>query len=444
MKMRGKISLMVTVAVLGAAVFAAVPIVSKLKPTTAADIPVARVTRGPLETRIYTLGEIRPSNVAVVMAPPVGGMLQIIHAAGTGTFVNQGDVVVEFDPVEQEYNLEQAQSQLEEAEQQIRKMQADIAVRKAQDNVSLLGARFNVRRAELRIKENDLLSAIEARKNVISLSEAKRRLEQMERDVKSRASSDQADLAMQNVNRSRAMMQMKLAQQNIDNMKLRAPISGIVVMAQSYGVIMMSSGGGIYENTTEYKEGDQASPGMTMAQIQDVQRMEVASKVAEVDRGNLSPGQPIDVHVDSYPTSAFPGKVKFLAGMASTSTQTAADYYAGVKSFDATFEFNAGNLRMNPGASARIEVRGTNAADTLSLPRQALFSKAGKPVVYVKRPAGNWEAREIQIKYLTESRAAIDGLAEGTEVALLDPNLHQADGGPKAGPLASILGGASR
>ena len=44
--------------------------------------------------------------------------------------------MVEFDPVEQEYDLEQNRSQLEEAEQQIKKMQADIAVRKAQDNVS--------------------------------------------------------------------------------------------------------------------------------------------------------------------------------------------------------------------------------------------------------------------------------------------------------------------
>ena len=171
-----------------------------------------------------------------------------------------------------------------------------------------------MRRAELRVKENELLGAIDARKNVISLEEAKRRLEQLERDVKSRASSDQADLALQNVNRTRAMMQMKMAQQNIDNMKLRAPISGVVVISQSMRMMMVSSGGAIISDATEYREGDQAYPGMTIAQIQDVQQMEIASKVAETDRGNLSPGQPVDVLVDSLPSTSFFGQGQVPGG----------------------------------------------------------------------------------------------------------------------------------
>jgi len=44
--------------------------------------------------------------------------------------------VAAFDPSEQEYNLEQAQSQLEEADQQIKKMKADQAVRVAQEAVT--------------------------------------------------------------------------------------------------------------------------------------------------------------------------------------------------------------------------------------------------------------------------------------------------------------------
>jgi multidrug resistance efflux pump len=445
MRLRGKLSLgIVFILLVSVAVMAAPAFLSKLWKTSTTDIPTVRVTRGSLETKIYALGELRPSSTAMMIAPPVGGTLQIIHAVNTGTFVEKGDVVVEFDPVEQEYNLEINRSQLEEAEQQIKKMQADIAVRKAQDNVSLLSAGFNVRRAELRVKENELLGTIEARKNVISLEEAKRRLEQMGRDVKSKASSDQADLTLQNVNRSRAMMQMKLAQQNIDNMKLRAPISGVVVMSQSSSMMMVSSGGVIITDSTEYREGDQAYPGMTIAQIQDVQRMEIASKVAETDRSNLNPGQAIDVRVDSLPSASFTGKVKSLAGMASTSTQTASDYYAGIRSFDAVFELDSKGIRINPGVSTRIEIRGTNLDDALSLPRQALFAKEGKSIVYVRRPPEDWAASTVQVKYLTESRAVIEGLAEGTEVALIDPTLQKSKSGRKSGSLTSILGGAAQ
>jgi HlyD family secretion protein len=446
MRLRGKISLSVLLVVLVSIAAVAAPAFwSRLLKTGEADIPTVRVARGSLETTIHALGELRPSNVAMVIAPPVGGALQIIRIANTGSYVEKGDVVVEFDPVEQEYALEQNRSQLEEAEQQIKKLQADIAVRKAQDNVALLTARFNVRRAELRVKENELLGAIEARKNLINLEETKRRLEQMERDVQSRASSDQADLALQNVNRTRAMMQMKMAQQNIENMKLRAPISGIVVISQSMSMVMVSSGGGvILTDATEYHEGDQASPGMTIAQIQDVQQMEIASKVAETDRGNLGPGQPVDVLVDSLPSASFSGKIKSLAGMASTSSQTASDYYAGTRSFDAVFELDSRGMRMNPGVSARLEIRGASLHDVLSLPRQALFAKEGKSVVYIRKPPGDWEARAVQVKYFTESRAIIEGLAEGTEVALTDPGLQKAKTGRKTGSLAAILGGAIR
>ena len=40
--------------------------------------------------------------------------------------------------------------------------------------------------------------------------------------------------------------------------------------------------------------------------------------------------------------------------------------------------------------------------------------------MYVRRGKG-WEARDVRIKYLTESRAIIEGLPEGTEVALVNP-----------------------
>jgi hypothetical protein len=43
--------------------------------------------------------------------------------------------------------------------------------------------------------------------------------------------------------------------------------------------------------------------------------------------------------------------------------------------------------------------------------------------VYIRGtgPTG-FESREIKILHRTESRMALDGLAEGTEVALIDPN----------------------
>ena len=111
---------------------------------------------------------------------------------------------MEFDPADQLYALEQARTDLAEAEQEIVKMKADREVQIAQDAVELLTARFDVRRAELDAQGNEFVSPIDAQKNVLSLEEAKRRLAQLEEDVKSRSVTSQASMQVVEEKRNKA------------------------------------------------------------------------------------------------------------------------------------------------------------------------------------------------------------------------------------------------
>jgi len=49
-----------------------------------------------------------------------------------------------------------------------------------------------------------------------------------------------------------------------------------------------------------------------------------------------------------------------------------------------------------------------------------LFLKESKRVVYV-RHGNSFDPREVKIQAENESRAAIEGIAAGTEIALIDP-----------------------
>jgi hypothetical protein len=197
----------------------------------------------------------------------------------------------------------------------------------------------------------------------------------------------------------------------------------------------------------EFKSGDQAYPGRTIAVIQDVELMEIQSRVTENDRGSLDVGLPIDARVDSQPLKRFSGKIKSLALSAGSSSSVSflLDYLEGMstRSFDATFELDPEGEVLNPGVTTRVTINATRVEDALSLPRQALFQKAGKDIVFLKQAEG-WHAQEVHIKYLTESRAVIEGLAEGTEVALVNPELQKGKTGRKAGPLVSMTGGSSQ
>jgi hypothetical protein len=54
------------------------------------------------------------------------------------------------------------------------------------------------------------------------------------------------------------------------------------------------------------------------------------------------------------------------------------------------------------------------------VPLQAVFMNDNKRVVYVKN-GRVFEAREVKVTIETESRAAVDGLNAGTEIALVNP-----------------------
>ena len=444
---RGNIyaALVLTTAILSASCSSLVTVSGLQEPQ--ARIPTAKVTLGPVETRIHTLGELRPGRTASIVAPPIaGGTLQIIQLVKTGTRVKEGDVVVEFDPSEQQYNLEQSRSQLEEAEQQIIKLKADQAVKAAQNRVALLKAQYAVRRAEFKVQGNELLGEIEAKKNVIDLQDAKRKYEQLQRDLQSRASSDAADLAVQNVARMKAQMGMKMAQQNIDNMIYKAPCEGIVVLAQNTDGLGSGARIRSISDIPEFREGDQVYPGRLIGQIQSTTELEISSKVLETDRGNLQPGQPVEMWVDSTLPKQYSGRIKSIATSATdaASASSTADILEALstRSFDALFELDGKGDPFYMGSSVRMIIKGNSMPDVLSIPRQALFQKDAKPVVYVRNGEG-WEPKEIRIRYLTESRAVLDGLAEKTEVAMVNPDLQKNKAAAKKGALASILGGTA-
>ena len=398
-------------------------------------IPTTLVRRGSLETKVHTTGELRPARTGMLAAPAVGGTLKIVKLVKTGTAVKAGDLVIEFDPSEQQHNLEQSSSELAQAEQEITKARADAAVQAAQDQVALLKARFDVRRADLEVGKNELVSQIDAKKNLLALEEAERALAQLEEDVKSRAASSQATIAVNEEKRAKALLAMKQAKKNIEDMRVRAPINGLVAVKEN----REASGGFFYTGMAlpEYREGDQLWPGSFVAEILGVEQMEIQAKVSEGDRASLNPGQPAEVQLYSVPGQKFTAKVKTVAGLASRGWWWGES--AG-RTFDVSFALDRADPRLRPGLTAQIVILGDPMKDVLVLARQALFEKDGKPVAYVKT-GGSFEAKEVRIAHRTESRVAIEGLKEGTEVALVNPEQGAKSSKPAGPPLPGGPGG---
>ena len=397
------------------------------------DVPIATVKEADVQLKVLTTGALRTKESRTIAAPAIGGgTLQIIKLARFGSLAHKGDVVLEFDPSEQEYNLAQNRSDLLQAEQEIAKAKADAAVQAAEDQTALLKAKYAVRRAELEVSKNELISKIDAQKNILALDEAKRALAQLEQDVRSHSASNKAALAISEEKRNKAHLAMNQAEDNIKKMRITTPIDGLVVIHSN----LDSTGGWFFgQALPDYHIGDQVNPGSAIGEVIDVSHLEVYAQVGENERSNLKQGQHVDIQVSAVPNDNFTGKVETVGGA------TSHEFWDDNSShkFDVTVLLDKPDPRLRPGFAARLNIHGDQLSHAVSIPSEAVFERGGKKIVYCKRNRG-FEAQEVKVRALSEGRAVLEGIQPGTVVALVNPEARgsektkESNSGPPLGP----------
>lgn len=379
-------------------------------------VPTARVAEGSIALDVHLVGELRASRQSTLPAPAVGTTLRLLRLLETGTRVAEGDIVAEFDPSDQQFALEQAESELREVEQEILKRQADIAVQVAQDKVTLLTAQFDVRRAELDTRaDTDLISANEYKIRQVTLEEAKRRLEQVEQDITARTVTSQASLQVLDERLTRARLSANRAREAMKNLSVASPMAGLVSVRENMdGLTMMYTG----MTLPTYRVGDDVRAGRPLVDVLDVSTMEITGNVSEEQRVNVRAGQKATVTTSSAPGAEYTAEVTAVSGVGRP------DYRAGpLRQFEVTFELASPDDRLRPGASVQIRVEGNRLDGVLMIPRQAVFDEDGQSVVYVPLPGDGtrFESRAVKVLHRSETMVAVEGIDAGTEVALVHP-----------------------
>jgi HlyD family secretion protein len=380
------------------------------------EIPFVDAERGSLEQVVHLKGELRATKSTLILAPPVPGSMRILTLVPTGAAVKKGDLLLSFDTADQEYQLAQAQSQLREADYEIQKLEADNAVQAAKDEVDLLSARYDVRAAELDIRANELVGRVEARKNELSLEEAQRKLKELERNVRERSATSRAALDVAREKRNKALIGIKEAERNIAQMKIVAPFDGVVSVLTNRDAVGICCWPG--QVLPEYAEGDMASPGRPIADLLDVTQLEILAKAPEAVGATLAPKQRAKVTVDSRIGQVYGAHVKTVGAVASRGEWWNA---GSAREFDVTLELEGKPSELKPGQTLHLEVIAAPLENVVHVPRQAVFDQRGASVVYV-RNGRTFEAREVKVVRRTETRAALEGLEEGIEVALVNPD----------------------
>jgi len=183
------------------------------------------------------------------------------------------------------------------------------------------------------------------------------------------------------------------------------------------------------------KEGNLIQINQAMFRIVDVSQLEAVLNVPERELALLKPGQPVALHVDAVPGTAFDGVIDRVSPVV--------DAASGTFRVTATFTDPTGTLR--PGMFARLDVIYDERAQALTIPREALIEGEGKPAVFVVRE-GRAVRTEVELGHVSGRLAEIrGGIIEGDrvvttgKVTLRDGALLQLIGLPSAAVEAEAI-----
>lgn len=411
---RGRVLLPAGAVLLGAAALTAIPYFRGLGRAT--DVPTFTVARGTFGRHVEAEGNLKAVNATPLNAPmEATGPLKIAWLAPDGSRVKVGDVVIRFDPTDMEKSLVDGEAERQSAENQIEGKRAEGAgtTKNLERDAAVAGLELKYAR-EFQSKDPLIFSRTEIIESQIDEGLATRRKENAEAVKGMRENLNKVDLDLLAIERHKADLKVGQAEKGLKALEVRAPHDGILVFKRDWQGIP--------------KVGDTVWKGQALAEIPRMDAMEAEVFVLEADAGGLKVGLPAEVVLEARPDRTFEAKVTKVDALAKPRVNWVPVQYFGVTlSLDRTDP-----ELMKPGQRVRAMLVLEERKDALALPREAVFEKDGKKIVY-RRHGWGFEPVGVTLGPAALGRVVVEkGIAEGDVVALRDPT-RPAEGEPKQG-----------
>jgi HlyD family secretion protein len=394
--------------------------------SSASEIPTTRVKRGRVTITVSARGELQGGNSEMLVAPMAGvDTMAITSLRDPGELVKAGDVVVEFDTTQQEFNLREAEADLLEAQQQVIQAKATSEATQEEARYQLESTKSDLKLAQLEVRRNPLLAAILAKQNDLAVDAAQNRLDQAKQDMINKTANAEAGIAIQDAALNKAKVSSQTAQRMIDSMTIKAKTTG-------YCNIQPNTSGNIFWGAPipALQLGDTVRAGMAVVQIPDMKNWEVSANIGELDQGHLSAGQKVSVAIVALAGKSYNGHVKTMGGTTGSPWD---------RHFEARIALDETGPDLRPGMSSNIVITSEVLDNVTWVPSQALFESDGRSFVYLQTPSG-FTPRDVKLVRRSESQAVLTGLNEGDAVAMSNPTQQNNQAGKQQQGALKALG----
>jgi HlyD family secretion protein len=355
------------------------------------------------KVRVHGIVEAVESHT--IAAPRLSGQglntLIITKLVKNGSAVRQGDVLVEFDRQAQLKNVLDKEAEYKGLVAQIAKKEAEQAAARAADETELKKAEDALKTAELEVKKNEIVSRIDAEKNLEDLEQARATFQQLTQTFDLKRLAAKAEKRILEIQRDRALTAMKWAQSNTQKMVVHASMDGVAVINS------MWKGGSM----SDVQEGDEVRAGFPFMQVVNPARMQIRAKVNQADIEELRRGQSVHIGLDAYPELDFGGRVESIAAVAQTST-----FSGKARTVVVLFTINGTDPKLMPDLSAAVDIEVDRQPNALVAPRDTVVRENGKSFVMVKSGA-SYDRREVKLGAANDAEQVIaSGVEKGAEL----------------------------
>lgn len=360
------------------------------------------IKRGDFKQTLTETGELFTVDNRSIVMPRYGRYwynMKIVGLVDHGSRVKAGDSLVQFDPTEVKKFIMDRQTLLENEKANLEKIlvQQQNNLNSLQSSLRSEEASFNLRKLTMeytkfeseRVQE---IKRLQFRQAEINFEKVKRRIEL----TKVMAAND---LKIQKIRVVQIENEIKMAQEALPLLTMRAPISGIFQVARKR------------RSRDNIAVGDDVRFGTMVGSVPDLTWMKVQTTVNEVDRAKIKQGQPVVVRLDALPNVAFEAQVSFISVLC-----RAYDNNDRRKVFDVEVKLLESDERLKPGMTVSCEFIANDLKDVLYVPNSCLLKEGGRYWLFLPKVTG-YDKIAVDFHTRNNTHSVISGnISEGQEV----------------------------
>ena len=366
-----------------------------------------KVKRGNLESVINCKGEVKGEKYTEINLPDEICdqelriyQLKIVDLILEGKVVKKGDYIAKVDESQIMNMMRNQMQDKEKNDADLRNAILDSTVNLSSKRQEIINAQLDLEYEKIDLEQSQYESAAYQRKTQMSYQKAELAVEKIKRDYLLAKNRLKIQVGRTQTLVTKLQKQIESYQKAIAATTIKTPEDGIVMFAKDWS------------GKTYGKDSELSIWRPLLATLPDMSVVITETYIKEIDIAKIHLNDSVRIKIDALPDQVFLGNVIKIA----TIGEDHKDF--DMKAFKIIIRFEKSDKELKPGMSSNNDIVVSNFKDKLLVPLQAIFTKNGKKIVYLKR-AGHITEQIIELVAQNDVFASVDKILKEGDVLLL-------------------------